>query len=227
MDAIQEQHREIGDILRKEIEVLKKHAIENEHLRQQQIDSLKQSLKDQEDTHRIATDNLRREFDEKKKLLEEDTEDWKQFGAWQKKAWLQVTGGNYLKRVTERWPVELELHGLRGDWEQIWNDFCVMSSTALRKTGFRTDPVPDTLTPFGSLLHRMCGLPMSGETQPLKVSQCFQGVSSVPSDHRIIEGLMIADILEWCFTTSFHTKGMGSQKLDQLWESIAHYGRSR
>lgn len=206
MQAMQVQHRDIEKMLRKEIEILKKHTSRNEDSYQQEIDV------------------LQREYEEKRKICEDENDQWKTYGVQQRKDWMQLTGGNYLTRLTERWPVEFELNCLRGDWEQTWRSFKVMISATLRSADFQEDFFLDNPTQFGSLLHRVCG--QAAPEEPMNVSQCFQSVSIVPCGHRIVESLIGADILEWCFTSSFHTQGMGSQKLDQMWESIAHYGTS-
>jgi hypothetical protein len=75
---------------------------------------------------------------------------------------------------------------------------------------------------FRLLMQRVCAAGVDDKAST--VSPYFERVAQQPSSENVVNALFLAALLDWCFITPFHTSGLESQKLGQLYEAIAHYG---
>ena len=59
------------------------------------------------------------------------------------------------------------------------------------------------------------------QTGNLTLAECFTKTTAMPTDVNIQIACFMNYALRWCFNTAFHTRGLKSEKLHEMWQSIA------
>ncbi|KAI4694877.1 uncharacterized protein J4E84_001500 [Alternaria hordeiaustralica] len=76
---------------------------------------------------------------------------------------------------------------------------------------------------FEIAMRTITGLPLA-QTGNLALAACFANVTALPTDVNIYAALFKSYALRWVYDTNFHTDGLDSEKLEDLWQSIALEG---
>ena len=62
------------------------------------------------------------------------------------------------------------------------------------------------------------------ETTGKDLADYFPQATHLPYDHNIVVTCLMSRVHRWCFETNFHTSGLESQKLHEVWTAIARDG---
>lgn len=118
----------------------------------------------------------------------------------------------------------------RYTWENLIIGFLPTSKTS-NQTGdietFVQAVVPENGIPpkFKPLLRRVCGIPPTESDENITLSLCFSKVSGTPANYILIAALFVAEMFRITYEVNHHTSGEYSEKLHQLWQSIAEFSK--
>jgi hypothetical protein len=85
-------------------------------------------------------------------------------------------------------------------------------------------PAIQSLINFESLL-RMATALSATPTEASRMGEYRMGTSSQPKNYSLVLVCFMTRVLRWCFETSFHIDGPQGMKVQEIWESLATYGK--
>jgi len=71
-----------------------------------------------------------------------------------------------------------------------------------------------------AVMRAVAGLSVA-QTGNLTLAECFTKTTAMPTDFNMQIACFMNHALRWCFNTAFRTRGLKSEKLYEMWQSIA------
>ncbi|KAI4911479.1 hypothetical protein J4E85_011148 [Alternaria conjuncta] len=131
---------------------------------------------------------------------------------------LSTLRGPQLVSRSQGYPIEYDARSLHADWRQNVAQLASDCHTYDMARSLRAESqVPVKLE---AAMRAVTGLPVA-QTGNLTLTECFTKTTAMPTDVNIQIACFMNHALRWCFNTAFHTKGLKSEKLHEMWQSIA------
>ncbi|KAI4612703.1 uncharacterized protein J4E87_010103 [Alternaria ethzedia] len=131
---------------------------------------------------------------------------------------LNTLRGPQLVSRSQGYPIEYDAGSLRADWCQ---NVARLASDCrpydMARSLRAEEQVPVKLE---AAMRAVTGLSVA-QTGNLTLAECFTKTTAMPTDVNIQIACFMNHALRWCFNTAFHTKGLKSEKLHEMWHSIA------
>jgi len=131
---------------------------------------------------------------------------------------LSTLRGPQLVSRSQGYPVEYNAGSLHADWSQ---NVARLASDCrpydMARSLRAEEQVPVKLE---AAMRAITGLSVA-QTGNLTLAECFTKTTAMPTDVNIQIACFMNHALQWCFNTAFHTRGLKSEKLHELLQSIA------
>lgn len=131
---------------------------------------------------------------------------------------LSTLRGPQLVSRSQGYPVEYNAGSLHADWSQnvarLASDCRPYDMARFLRS---EEQVPVKLE---AAMRAITGLSVT-QTGNLTLAECFTKTTAMPTDVNIQIACFMTHALRWCFNTAFHTRGLKSEKLHEMWQSIA------
>ncbi|KAI4605401.1 hypothetical protein J4E83_010599 [Alternaria metachromatica] len=131
---------------------------------------------------------------------------------------LSTLRGPQLVSRSQGYPIEYDAGSLNADWRQ---NVARLASDCrpydMARSLRAEEQVPVKLE---AAMRAVTGLSVA-QTGNLTLAECFTKTTAMPTDVNIRVACFMSHVLRWCFNTAFHTRGLKSEKLHEMWQSIA------
>lgn len=136
----------------------------------------------------------------------------------------QLTRLPTLTPLANMFPMHFESGSLHAEWnhtnQRLRQIMEPEDEKAFSDSLFDRQNIP---APLRRELSALLGLPCE-HPEPQSLSAYFKSTINLPSDHNIVRACLQSRAYRWCFDTNFHTSGLESQELHQLWTAISNDG---